>query len=1507
MGQHQSLAGVDGSVGVIPTPPNNSIPQQCKDLVTPEQNSDNATDKGSTLSFRTAIDNFIESCLSNPTGNNENSQDGVDTPKELPKDEAKVDRQTSAVPGEHKANDTSSEKDVEISDKNPEESLDRAKTFSSFLQMRIRDMIVNCENDEELCSNVSTMSSNTASSSSSSSIASIPSPVSSVTHQSVVTSPNVPKTTVSSQLTSTQCSSSVTTSRQNSYTGKLDIDRSMTSVPLQTLIDKVLDNSLGGDILSPENRRTDNSVSQVESSDHKPKSSASYEIAAEPAKFVSEKVARCVERNTNNSENSLSSKTERPGILLMDHIEKVLEENFAQMTKIEEEEALRNEPPPLKAMSAVHVSYKPDTSNRSLTPVKADKPHEASYNASSTNAVKQAHNPNLSKIVTNPDGTISVQDIVDRVISQTEVISNLLAPGYAPASAKPVQKQETPSRSSSHRSYERNVQTNSASKSDAYTELIRQQEFLRAAAAAAESHKTAKAFHPYHSREDYNNHNMTVSRANSEYTEKHSRYNQILANEKNIYHKSNLYPSSEIQEMHHIDHMLINESQRQKLIQENMLLLSSRYPYPLHMASSVEPRMVPPLMRYCPPATIHPQRMPPPLLRVEGPMDPGVSAIPHPHAYNKNCSCVTCCSHRNQFEEMKRPPKQMNPALLVPPNAVNSPRTSPHYNPRLSPASKDIMHATSHSPLRYHPSAFTRTKDTHLPERNLPQKIHHTCAEVVQHKKSRIENGIDMFYNDKRRHPDSDGPHIQEAPYSKNKHQPHQYSTKLPEAHRAHEVRAAHMLDLTIDTMEPNVAADQPLDLTKKKPKTAEVPTENYYKWPVSREEYEERNNTRCHISSNPYEQRFMNQERVNYTTAPEHFRVSAEKDNKDYNKYVERSPGAPYATKPELSRLKETPATMTPGMMPDHLGSPGGRRPQLHPLPSPNLSTCYTQPNVSPQFAHSISPTSASPDGERGPNNESINISRPSSQCSSSPIDHDKERRSSISRHEPIQNIIGSHPPNDILYLICRLCRQTYGSPYGFRKHFRNQHGFEPRAEHTIVQTISATKSAMLHTPGMADSPNTLSQNHNLLHGTHQPFPDGHVMDIVDMPKVRERAASDSRLLKSAMYAETKSSRPNGSRSVENRRPSVKEESDDTKFLQCEQCKQTFQLNDFGSYKRHCRQHNQARHQGAFQCQVCPSAFQEPQHLQEHMLKHDVETAVCKYCKIPYATKEYLEDHLRKVHGDEIHHTTNSCTHCHLQFTDYSEYLIHLQKVHGGLLDTEKAGDSRKYTGDCGSNGAQLPVKPSVRVEIHPADQMTTVTCPDSSSDNSNLDKNRSQVSDSTTGVLPKNCPDFGIPKSSPASNERCSSAETRSHSNENSQDTVSSYGNSDIGEENFYKHKKFFGHRKRKESSDVSTISPKCAKTDADNVGSPKCEEVTSNVNSTVTCTSSCQISEGEKACDSSSFPNNSVYESETCSVDSEKLQNKQEARHQMPFVWDRVTRSQAGKNIKPPDYMA
>lgn len=235
-------------------------------------------------------------------------------------------------------------------------------------------------------------------------------------------------------------------------------------------------------------------------------------------------------------------------------------------------------------------------------------------------------------------------------------------------------------------------------------------------------------------------------------------------------------------------------------------------------------------------------------------------------------------------------------------------------------------------------------------------------------------------------------------------------------------------------------------------------------------------------------------------------------------------------------------------------------------------------------------------------------------SQDSSSPEDQDGQKFS-VSRHEPIQNIIGSHPPSDILYLICRLCRQTYGSPYGFRKHFRNQHGFEPKASHTIVQTISATKTAMAHT-GPLDS-----LDESLL--PQSPKDERPLYDDVYShgPSLKSQPASDG---------------PSAPSVTEDTKSDVKKEvSENTKCLECPECGQTFQLNDFGSYKRHCRQHGHHRSSGPFVCHECQRSFPEADILKEHLLTHSsFSPSLCGICHTFFSSPNYLAEHFQAAHG---------------------------------------------------------------------------------------------------------------------------------------------------------------------------------------------------------------------------------------------------------------------------------
>ncbi|XP_076437022.1 uncharacterized protein LOC143276421 [Babylonia areolata] len=193
---------------------------------------------------------------------------------------------------------------------------------------------------------------------------------------------------------------------------------------------------------------------------------------------------------------------------------------------------------------------------------------------------------------------------------------------------------------------------------------------------------------------------------------------------------------------------------------------------------------------------------------------------------------------------------------------------------------------------------------------------------------------------------------------------------------------------------------------------------------------------------------------------------------------------------------------------------------------------------------------------------------------------------------HEPVLNTIGDNSLHDVLYILCRLCLQTYGDPFEFFKHFRNQHGFEPKAEHALVHTTSTLRksAAVVQIPGGGGTntiiPGTQNDDSSCLGG-----------GVVRSLSRSRTALSEERLLHHGEFAssvETVSTRntsdtdsgfsgtegsgfPPSSSDAKDTPPSassVTVNQEGTKCLECPECGQTFQLNDFGTYKRHCRQH---------------------------------------------------------------------------------------------------------------------------------------------------------------------------------------------------------------------------------------------------------------------------------------------------------------------------------------------
>ena len=137
----------------------------------------------------------------------------------------------------------------------------------------------------------------------------------------------------------------------------------------------------------------------------------------------------------------------------------------------------------------------------------------------------------------------------------------------------------------------------------------------------------------------------------------------------------------------------------------------------------------------------------------------------------------------------------------------------------------------------------------------------------------------------------------------------------------------------------------------------------------------------------------------------------------------------------------------------------------------------------------------------------------------------------------------------------------------------------------------------------------------------------------------------------------------------------------------------------------------------------------------------------------------------------------------------------------------------------------------------------------------------------------------------------EGCPSNDSHSISTEGS--LASSVDMEENTELFMYKHKKFSAHRKRAGSSEGSETDVKQPRVETD----ARCSEKTQqNVVS-----SASDKTQGKKA-----MPSPLTVSGEEKSLAPPKpAPSKTEARHQMPFVWDRVTRSQAGKNARSSDY--
>ncbi|XP_041371806.1 uncharacterized protein LOC121385266 [Gigantopelta aegis] len=1453
------------------------------------------------------------------------------------------------------------------------------------------------------------------------------------------------------------------------------------TVRLQTLIDTVLDNSLAHDMPSIfEKRKNDALINDLMMGRSE---SASKNIT--PPKPSQTKTSKATTTTTTAAATTTTTAAgdmkENKMIFLMDHIEKVLERNFEASN--EESDNDSN----LQILNQLSWDSPPTSTS---TPTQ---------NTESPPRTKQSENQSRASSGSNcSEGTISVQDIVDRVISQTEVISKLLSPSDSAATSragKEAGKNSTASLGGGGGGSSNNQQQQQAV-SQVGSKLTEQSRSPQSRPSSGshlmEGHSSKMS-----------ERDSSRGRPRASTYDSHQMWNLRHAQEagRSVMGRS-LEKSS--QEYRQLDVATSGGEGLHGMSKNNNGSKSVSNP-----GYGAGPLVLPPYMNSLAPTSgiisfaqspvfrppghqMFVPRYPVPMLRVDMPSD-GPQALP-PHPPTANCACVACKFHMEEHSPkhgllgpvspsssggMLSPhhrqmdsssyyqqrlasqlhpagPGQHNPYMMRDYGrpSSNSPGRHPMPNaPQMPPVANNKQQqgvGQTQKTVHYPPSvpmgglprdsefhgytSYEKQKQEMLKVEPASYHAQHLPQISVQNPfetpRTDVYSGVDPSFLVGRLEPGLQ----RSEDFGRGSNYEHSVDKRLQslpprtspaqaamhdESRRERGHASSQILDLTVKNearahverapsrSEPvEESSDEPLDLSKKSSASGMFTSDQAKRLqqihtpktePVGFRKPDP--GIKLEVSSKP----------------PPHHQPHVD-GNARYShpqpREVHPYPGVAAPSVFSMNSRVPGPAEMAPTVNPNMLISPGGQRPQLHPLPAPSLATSLMPSSSSSSAAmlqtymahatvaaaanHTLPPSamdqrdkltipgqprSKSSEPVLKPQRESPQLDLPDTNLEKGDIA--TRRNSTTGRNEPIQSIIGNHNPNDILYLICRICRQSNGSPYAFRKHFRNHHGFEPKAEHTIVQTISATKSARQN-PYASNGPEA---DYGPEPGQSGAEEQSAVERTPSQPKEGQGSSSESFPLQSSPQNEVGNKSKNyGSRSAADGKQQgvVKDNRENTKYLECPECKQTFQLNDFGSYKRHCRQHNQSRtSSGSF---IAPE-LSDPQ---DSVDKMQGGITMCKICGVPFSV-HYIEDHVRSVHG-------YFCSQCPDVFKTSDDLQLHSRSAHlssflptaspgipaaspgirlsprihspshaslpsnspslsnsphhrspsrtGGVLAStpspgnvsQKANRNNMHSspgdppGSCvpsSKPGAVVAITPSrvssaaaesthnygpisltCEIERMPADNLTISASPDSSSDN--VAKCSMSISDVTVScsLTSSDTPEDRNKVVSSVKGSSNSSSKTKADDDMDS--TVSGSPSSDMiidlpaadgdVQNFFYKHKKFGGHRKRTESSDGSEVSAKAMKRRNDDSASGQ------NVNedSSGSSCGSCKSTDGEKQ-----QPDDRVLAKEQNNVvvqTKSKVDGriKQEARHQLPFVWDRVTRIQAGKNIKPPDYM-
>lgn len=1418
------------------------------------------------------------------------------------------------------------------------------------------------------------------------------------------------------------------------------------SVRLKTIIDRVLDNSLGTghDFKSiPHEQRI------------LPQLTADEKATSRSANVPSESSGTRQDESINTVEKKIE-----PMVCFMDHIEKAVERSFSSITEEEE----RKEKEKDFAGKEGGKESEPKTLSWSTRPLKSEA-------------------PGSSAIV---DSTISVQDIVDRVISQTEVISKMMTT----SATCTVQTDTKPTATASGTFYPSRAPADFGSHSG----------HLRRETSDRDSERRRgrpRIRSPYLDHRDVASQEYQPGAPGSGLTKEYVQSMQATVVRFGASHAGvpGMHPFvASVSSTHGFLPMAPVSAMHPAVV---AAAASGLHPVGLHSVHTAASHH-------------NPTSQPPPLLRVSpgNRVDNSVHLQQKlPHTPSRSCACSACTMYFAREREAGAGPLLQPPDVNIPcsshsPQRVNSLKAgtmvshsrSPHFLPSIHAESRHLGHDVGKSqkapgipgylPENVHSTVYPVSHSSHGQGDGFHVYTHHSASASLESKRGPDTRSLDPGKDRADFH--RPGPMV----YGKSGDaflipvggdQTAMIPRCPPDLVMAKHLTPLHMpgtlrpeegpvLDLTIrrDMIHTATYVDdeKPLDLSKKPAGLAQdkqlhhfsnprlqphVPShvdvhgqsavpmvdkrrdtekvmsgsQHLNKLETSVETYFQRRQNSPHpqgghvshhavvasqVSGSCVPPSSMNSSALPHhsTHLPQHAYSSGSGGQQGAGYTVSISPGmraSPYASEPLLSPT-------------------GVRRPQLHPIPAPSLAitlgSSVTSRGASPHPSRSgvshapstpptNSPVMSSPHplpkvgtlaatvsdrcasqsvgGSVVINCHASESVHPQGSRSVSPpgserrLSIDDRRRGSVSKHEPITNILGNNNPADILYLICRLCRQTYGSPYGFRKHFRNQHGFEPKAEHTIVQTISATKNARqlsvnlqafdaeglsddslqsLHQEGLSvDSTSHVSPQQVVGPTLVNRSPDsGASKSPIDLPQ----PSADAEVAVSGHLSPHKYVRSSCSSTESRGRQglvsgmsgSPVEEREDTKCLECPECGQAFQLNDFGSYKRHCRQHGQMRGVGGgignggaglYACTDCQSSFPEPHLLQEHLVRHEVHSAapvVCHVCRVRLMSVAQLQEHLHTAHynsgavQDVSFSLSTAAVTKSRRLSDASSSGARLKLEVSNHSSGCISSTTNVQSNSCGNKGGPnsgvsnfnlMVTTPSdLKVQRLPADHIVTSASPDSSSDNKASEgspisssmqpkidsgERRDAACERDAGKIKEEQENKVLSKVQvPGEDDKDSGYSERCPSNESRfESSLASPMESEESTEMFlYKHKKFSAHRKRAGSNDVAEPEIKLVKQEEVAAGVPQLGSTSNKVDSQKDQSSSVasnlvtnSASEKNLKNVSSRSQKSAVASSVSVGSGTNTKTINTEARHHMPFVWDRVTRSQAGRNAR------